>query len=315
MGAGGGHPRFLIAAVTALLAPLLALMATIGSGTVVGASSPSGYWLGADDGGVFAFGVPYFGNQTIPEICLEGCGIAGWPSGGGYWVLTTGPESQGSPGGPIVAGLSGSQTPTFAPLCLPDRCVDTPASTTRPWRITGVPGLKYGVLGLNADGAVYAVHGPNPSDYAQTYGSMAGRPFVGSMVGITSTPDGKGYWMVASDGGVFAFGDATFEGSMSGKQLNAPVVAIAATPDGKGYWLASADGGVFAFGDATFDGSVAGVPLNGPVVGLAADPSGSGYWLAASDGGVFAFGSAPFRGSLAGTRLNAPVTSIAASPS
>ena len=70
------------------------------------------------------------------------------------------------------------------------------------------------------------------------------------------TPDGKGYWEVASDGGVFAFGDAGFYGSMGGKSLNAPVVGITATPDGKGYWEVASDGGVFAFGDAGFYGSV-----------------------------------------------------------
>jgi hypothetical protein len=35
-------------------------------------------------------------------------------------------------------------------------------------------------------------------------------------VGIAATADGGGYWEVASDGGVFAFGDAAFHGSMGG---------------------------------------------------------------------------------------------------
>ena len=34
------------------------------------------------------------------------------------------------------------------------------------------------------------------------------------MVGIAATPDGHGYWLAASDGGVFAFGDAPFDGSL-----------------------------------------------------------------------------------------------------
>jgi len=29
-------------------------------------------------------------------------------------------------------------------------------------------------------------------------------------LGVASTPDGKGYWLVAADGGVFSFGDAQF---------------------------------------------------------------------------------------------------------
>ena len=30
------------------------------------------------------------------------------------------------------------------------------------------------------------------------------------IVGMTATSDGNGYWLVASDGGVFSYGDATF---------------------------------------------------------------------------------------------------------
>ena len=33
------------------------------------------------------------------------------------------------------------------------------------------------------------------------------------IVGMASSPNGSGYWLVASDGGVFAYGNATFEGS------------------------------------------------------------------------------------------------------
>jgi hypothetical protein len=31
---------------------------------------------------------------------------------------------------------------------------------------------------------------------------------------MAPTPDGGGYWMVASDGGIFSFGNAAFDGSM-----------------------------------------------------------------------------------------------------
>ena len=60
---------------------------------------------------------------------------------------------------------------------------------------------------------------------------------------------------MSSDGGVFAFGDATFYGSTAPVPLNEPVVGVAAMPDGLGYWLGGADGGVFSFGDAPFAGS------------------------------------------------------------
>ena len=49
------------------------------------------------------------------------------------------------------------------------------------------------------------------------------------IVGHGATGNGKGYWNVASDGGLFAFGDAAFHGSMGGQHLNRPVVGMAAT--------------------------------------------------------------------------------------
>ncbi|MHB8219450.1 MAG: hypothetical protein ACYDHU_03900 [Acidimicrobiales bacterium] len=130
----------------------------------------------------------------------------------------------------------------------------------------------------------------------------------------TRPPTVSGYWDVASDGGIFAFGSATFYGSMGGRHLNAPVVGIAAAPTGKGYWEVASDGGIFAFGSATFHGSMGGQHLNAPVVGMAAAPTAKGYWEVASDGGIIAFGSATFHGSMGGQHLNAPVVGIAAAP-
>ncbi len=57
------------------------------------------------------------------------------------------------------------------------------------------------------------------------------------VVGMAGTPDGHGYWLVAADGGIFAFGDAPFLGSEGGAPPGAPVVGMAATRDGTGYWL------------------------------------------------------------------------------
>jgi hypothetical protein len=73
---------------------------------------------------------------------------------------------------------------------------------------------------------------------------------------------------VASDGGIFAFGDAGYYGSMGGKPLDRPVVGIASTPNGGGYWEVASDGGIFSFGDAAFAGSTGGTVLVKPVVGM-----------------------------------------------
>jgi ribosomal protein L24E len=134
------------------------------------------------------------------------------------------------------------------------------------------------------------------------------------IVGLAATPDGNGYWEVASDGGIFAFGDAGFYGSEGGRPLDAPIVGMASTPDGKGYWEVASDGGIFAFGDATFHGSEGGQPLDAPIVGIASTPDGNGYWEVASDGGIFAFGDAGFYGSEGGHPLNAPIVGIASTP-
>jgi hypothetical protein len=120
-----------------------------------------------------------------------------------------------------------------------------------------------------------------------------------------------GYWMAASDGGIFSY-DAPFFGSMGGKPLNKPIVGIAADPKTGGYWEVASDGGLFAF-NAPFFGSMGGKPLNAPVVGMVGTPDGGGYWEVASDGGVFNFGDAALYGSMGGKHLNAPVVGIASS--
>ena len=44
---------------------------------------------------------------------------------------------------------------------------------------------------------------------------------------MAATPDGNGYWVAASDGGIFNYGDANFNGSQGGTLLNKPVVGVA----------------------------------------------------------------------------------------
>ncbi|MGH9080821.1 MAG: lipase family protein [Acidimicrobiales bacterium] len=158
-----------------------------------------------------------------------------------------------------------------------------------------------GAVALASSGLVVAMGGPasaTPSRSTTAHTSASGA-----------------YRLVASDGGVFSFGGASFYGSMGGTHLNAPVIGTASTPDGHGYWLVASDGGIFSFGDAQFYGSTGGSHLNAPIVGMTSTTDGAGYWLVASDGGVFSFGDARFFGSMGGTHLNAPVVGMAASPS
>lgn len=156
--------------------------------------------------------------------------------------------------------------------------------------------------------------GPPPviTPPASSPGSSTGSTLPQSnIVGMASTPDGGGYWLVSATGAVLSFGDARSYGSMAGHALNAPIVGMAATPDGNGYWLLGQDGGVFSFGDASFYGSTGNIHLNQPVVGMATTPDGKGYWFVAADGGVFSYGDAPFYGSTGNLHLNKPVVGMA----
>ncbi len=155
-------------------------------------------------------------------------------------------------------------------------------------------------------GSVYAFGVP-------AYGAP-GTPLNRPVVGASTTNDRQGYWMVASDGGVFSYGDAHFYGSTGNIHLNQPIVGLTATTSGQGYWMVASDGGVFTFGDGVFYGSTGNIHLNQPIVGMAPTPAGKGYWLVASDGGVFTFGDATFYGSTGSLRLNRPIVGMAPTP-
>jgi len=132
---------------------------------------------------------------------------------------------------------------------------------------------------------------------------------TGSVIGLATTSDGRGYWLVTDSGTVTAHGSAGQYGDTGSLTLSAPIVGMAATPSGRGYWLGAADGGVFAFGDAAFYGAASDVPGTS-VVGIAARPDGRGYWLATADGGVLPFGDAKSYGDASTQRLEAPVVAI-----
>jgi hypothetical protein len=99
-------------------------------------------------------------------------------------------------------------------------------------------------------------------------------------VGMTPTPDGRGYWFTAKDGGVFAYGDAGFYGSLGSVPQARPIVAITSTSDGQGYWFTNNNGAVSAYGDAPYWGSAPQV-INKPIVGLA-EAAGTGNFTGSS---------------------------------
>jgi hypothetical protein len=64
---------------------------------------------------------------------------------------------------------------------------------------------------------------------------------------VASTPDGHGYWLVGSDGGVFAYGDAKFFGSTGSTSSAQPVSGLIANAD-SGYRTVQPTGGTSGFG-------------------------------------------------------------------
>ncbi|MGB7050368.1 MAG: hypothetical protein WBG41_02230 [Acidimicrobiales bacterium] len=254
----------------------------------VPSSSLPGYWLGAQDGGIFSFGLPFFGSEGGQALAQPIVGVGAEPGGIGYNLAdANGTVYRFGPQALDCTGVSG-------PLNQPVVGIATAPGGDGCWLAAG-------------DGGVFAL-GPN----APFFGSAGGLRLNKPVVGIAATPGNDGYDLVASDGGVFTYGPgASFYGSMGGKPLNKPIVGIVTDPVTGGYWLVASDGGVFSF-NAPFFGSMGGKPLNKPIVGIAAAPTGDGYYLVASDGGIFAFGpGAHFQGSTGSLHLVKPVIGMA----
>ena len=171
--------------------------------------------------------------------------------------------------------------------------------------------LPVGFSSLGASATVVPTSSSASTSSTSQVSSVGRFQLAQSSVSPSQLPDG--YWMVAADGGVFAFGGAQFYGSTGNMTLNKPIVGMASSPDGGGYWLVASDGGVFSFGDAGYYGSLGSMPIGQSVVGIAPTPDGGGYWIATSNGAVFNYGDAKFGGSMGGKSLVSPVVGIHAS--
>jgi VCBS repeat-containing protein len=133
------------------------------------------------------------------------------------------------------------------------------------------------------------------------------------IVGLAATPTGDGYWTCDDDGDVFAYGDATDYGSRPGPKVN-DIAAFAARAQGDGYWMVAKNGAVYAFGGAAYYGGANTVALSQGIVGMSATPSGKGYWLLGADGGVFAYGDAGYYGSTGAMKLNQSIVDLSPTP-
>ena len=156
-----------------------------------------------------------------------------------------------------------------------------------------------------ADGGVFAFgdagfHGSIPGLGFAPAGAVGSAPKLSApIVGMVPSVDGGGYFMVSSDGGVFAFGDAHFAGSCPGiGGCQGSAVAVIPDASGQGYWIATNTGNVYAFGDAPYLGSP-GIQRS-PVTSAVRTPDGDGYWILLADGTVYNYGDAHYLGGASG---------------
>ena len=149
----------------------------------------------------------------------------------------------------------------------------------------------------------------SPTATPPFYGSMGGTHLNQPIVGMAATPDGKGYWLVAADGGIFSYGDAGFYGSTGSLTLNEPIVGMAprTTARGTGSWPPTAASSTTATPTSTARPAARTCPT--AVVGMVASPDGGGYLMATENGVVLPFGDAQAFG---GLTLNPTATQISA---
>lgn len=253
-----------------------------------------GYYLGESDGDIWGFGDAE-GTVNAAAVGARLVDLAANPVGCGYWTL--------APDGAVTPHGSAGDLGDFSTAAFAAGEAFTSLSATRTgnglWAFTDRGRvLVLGDAKLHKAGALTDLTSIN----------LAG-PILDSVV----TPDGRGYYMLGSDGGVFTFGNAVFVGSLPGLGvvLNQPAVGLVPDPDRDGYWIVAADGGVFGF-RAPFRGAVPqalpGVLLNQPIVGMVS--YGDGYLQVAADGGVFNFSSLKFLGSLGAMPPDTPVVAI-----
>ena len=170
-----------------------------------------GYWLVASDGGIFAFGdAAFFGSTGAIVLNKPIVGMAATPDGAGYWLVA-------SDGGIFTFGDAAFFGSTGVAAPQPAR-----SSAWRPPPTAAATGWWPPTAASSPSATPPSTARPAPS--RSTSRSSAWRP----------RPTARGYWLVASDGGIFTFGDAAFYGSTGRMHLNKPIVGMAATPDGAG---------------------------------------------------------------------------------
>ena len=239
-----------------------------------------GYWLATRGGSVYGAGAaPSLGGMVTSAATGPVVGIAGTPTGKGYWVVT----SNG-----MVAAFGDAAAHGDLPRL---------GVTGGGHRGPGARPTTAAATGWSAGTAGFLLSVTPPTTALSPASRMKKR--VDDIVGMVAGPGGAGYLLVGADGGVFAFGSARFYGSLPGIKAHVMTSGpYCPSSAGTGYVLVGRDGGAFVFGKGVdYHGSLPGRGGHGqrhrrhrPLT-----PDNGGYFMAASDGSVFGFGDAkPF---------------------
>ena len=275
----------------------VASVATTGDGTPSVASTSTSICTVGGDG------------LTVTFVGIGTCSLTSHVAQGTNYFAANGTGSQ-----TITVGLATPTTPVITNI--PSGAIEfgtfAASVSTSGDGATSVTSISTAVCTVGPDGHTVTFVGFG--DCTLVAHVAQGALYFGATGNTQSFPVGpaaRGYWLVGSDGGIFAFGAAGFYGSMGSTPLQRPVVGITPSASRTGYWLVASDGGIFSFGTSSFYGSIpqvglhpagSGLPnsLNAPIVGMVPSITGHGYFMVASDGGVFAFGDAHFAGSCPG---------------
>ena len=107
-------------------------------------------------------------------------------------------------------------------------------------------------------------------------------------------PQGDGYWQIAANGDVQAFGAADVKTRRESDTHLAWPIAMRSTPSGEGYWSLDKNGKILSYGDAVNYGDLK--RETSDVVDFAITPTGAGYWILLQDGNLYSFGDALYYG-------------------
>ena len=183
----------------------------------------SGYRFVAADGGVFDYGTgaPFLGSMGGQKLNSPIVGMAVMPGGDGYYLVA-------SDGGIFNYGSAQFYGPAGS------------LHLNAAHRGHGRHGGRRGLLVVASDGGIFRTAMPPSTGRGRpgtsTPRSSAWRP----------RPTARATDLVASDGGIFNYGDGTFQGSAGSLKLNKPVVGMS-VPTSGGYYLVAGDGGIFSY--------------------------------------------------------------------